>query len=430
MTILLPYNECPQSPIRTLKGESIRSLRGLLQRSLSSSSLRSIPTLPSMDDDDNGNNNKNEGPENVKGEDGDETKQQQQSKSVSIDDNNSNSIALKVISGGRPADEVRARFIQNLGIQKQQQPQQKQQHQQRHQVDPSTSTNTSHTTSNPTTATTSTATTFQPWDESYNGQLRQDDNKSISHYPFSSKKSKQCCMLKDNRKLQYNEITTIHPIPSHKVYSNRIKSTIWTGAIELGENVARNSLEYSYENWNFDNVLDEDTGLVYYHGEYIHPCHFEGYDESYYYDKDGTADDHKESKDDDIDPIDNDGLNCATPRLERSPTVMAFTDISITTSAEEEKNNESSLLLPASSPPLAAEATSLQSQQRQQQHEGESKEVDKVGEGEEEDVIMQKQSSSSKTDSSSSQQLLTSDEIWKQTCERLGIQPAEYYHTI
>ena len=425
MTILLPYNECPQSPIRTLKGESIRSLRGLLQRSLSSSSLRSIPTLPSMDDDDNGNNNKNEGPENVKGEDGDETKQQQQSKSVSIDDNNSNSIALKAISGGRPADEVRARFIHNLGIQKQQQPPQQQQ-QQRQRLDPPSKSSSSHSISNPT-ATTSTATTFQPWDESYEGQLRQDDNKSISHYPFSSKKSKQCCMLKDNRKLQYNEITTIHPIPSHKVYSNRIKSTIWTGAIELGENVARNSLEFSYENWNFDNVLDEDTGLVFYHGEYIHPCHFEGYDESYYYDKDGTTDDHKESKDDDDnDPIVNDGINSgSTPRLERSPTVMAFTDIGITTSVEEEKNNELSLSLPSSSPPppAAAEAaTSLQSQQRQQQqHEGESKEVD---------VIIQKQSSSSKTDSSSSQQLLTSDEIWKQTCERLGIQPAEYYHTI
>ena len=125
-------------------------------------------------------------------------------------------------------------------------------------------------------------------------------------------------MIRSNRRrrLQFDPAVRVHPIPSHGVYSQRVRHTIWTGADELAENVARNSLEFSYEDWDSQKVLDEDTGLVYHQGgEWIHPVHFDLHPPT--------------APEDDDEPV-----------------------------------------------------------------------------------------------------LSSSDEIWKQTCERLGIQPAEYYHSI
>jgi len=134
----------------------------------------------------------------------------------------------------------------------------------------------------------------------------------------------------------------VRPIPSHKVYSDRIKSTVWSSAWELEENVARNSLEFSFENWDPDQVLDEDTGLLYYRGELIHPIHF------------GQ---------------------------------------------------------------MPAEA-----EQQQQQDEAAAEMEAEAAANKEET----KGGGEASTSSSTSEE----DEIWKQTCERLGILPAEYYHSL
>ena len=70
-------------------------------------------------------------------------------------------------------------------------------------------------------------------------------------------------------------VTTVkaHPIPSHTVYSKRMKQTIWSSAQELEENVARNCYEFEAENWNFDDVAD-DEDMIWYHGQWVHPVHF------------------------------------------------------------------------------------------------------------------------------------------------------------
>jgi len=80
------------------------------------------------------------------------------------------------------------------------------------------------------------------------------------------------------RRLQFDPTVRVHPIPSHVVYSQRVRHTIWTGADELAENVARNSLEFSYEDWDSQKVVDEDyAGCLVYDqgGQWIHPVHFE-----------------------------------------------------------------------------------------------------------------------------------------------------------
>ena len=75
------------------------------------------------------------------------------------------------------------------------------------------------------------------------------------------------------RRVHFQATVKAHPIPSHSVYSKRMKQTIWSSAQELEENVARNCYEFEAENWNFDNVVDEDD-MIWYHGQWVHPVHF------------------------------------------------------------------------------------------------------------------------------------------------------------
>jgi hypothetical protein len=75
------------------------------------------------------------------------------------------------------------------------------------------------------------------------------------------------------RSLRFFPTVTVHPIPLHSAYSSRIRNTVWTSAAEMQENVARNCLEFSAENWDWNQVL-EDQDMVMYHGEKVHPVHF------------------------------------------------------------------------------------------------------------------------------------------------------------
>lgn len=75
------------------------------------------------------------------------------------------------------------------------------------------------------------------------------------------------------KRVHFHATVKAHSIPSHTVYSKRMKSTIWSSAQELEENVARNCYEFEAENWNFEDVVDEDD-MIWYHGQWVHPVHF------------------------------------------------------------------------------------------------------------------------------------------------------------
>ena len=312
MTAFSP-DEPPESPSRrcsrTLKCESIRSLRGLLQASLSSVSLvggedekRQLLLEEAASHDDSSEDragdeatlllevNVNEA-ESIK-------KKPMAVKSASV-------TATKVQLSRRAADEMRFRLLQNLGIDKQKQQQQQQQLQQQVSVNsnavigtplPSSSGNNS-----------------EPWGPSYTVSLNDascaGDTSSAASTASTTTESASAVKTADNvnssvgninnnnnndppltTKLRFLPTVTVHPIPSCKVYSSRIRDTIWTGSYELHENVARNSLEFSYEDWDPNHVLDEDTGLIYVHhhagksnnnnnntnrgGEWVHPVHY------------------------------------------------------------------------------------------------------------------------------------------------------------
>jgi hypothetical protein len=76
-----------------------------------------------------------------------------------------------------------------------------------------------------------------------------------------------------DRAVSFASSVTVHPIPKHSAYSNRVRETIWTNPMEMQESAARNCLEFAAENWDWRQVA-EDHDMVRYHGEKIHPIHF------------------------------------------------------------------------------------------------------------------------------------------------------------
>jgi hypothetical protein len=75
------------------------------------------------------------------------------------------------------------------------------------------------------------------------------------------------------RAVSFHSAVTVHPIPKHTAYSNRIRATIWTNPMEMQESAARNCFEFAAENWDWRQVA-EDQDMVHYQGERIHPIHF------------------------------------------------------------------------------------------------------------------------------------------------------------
>lgn len=74
------------------------------------------------------------------------------------------------------------------------------------------------------------------------------------------------------RRIVFNPEVKVQPIPSHADFSGRIRRVMWTDAVEMDENTARNCLEFTAEGWDWRNVLvDEDMIVI--NGEKIHPVH-------------------------------------------------------------------------------------------------------------------------------------------------------------
>lgn len=89
----------------------------------------------------------------------------------------------------------------------------------------------------------------------------------------SNRLPKQDRTTNGKRRIAFNPEVKVQPIPSHTDFSGRIRRVMWTNAVEMDENAARNCLEYTAEGWDWRNVVDDEDMIVI-NGEKIHPVHF------------------------------------------------------------------------------------------------------------------------------------------------------------
>ena len=96
-------------------------------------------------------------------------------------------------------------------------------------------------------------------------------------YGVADKNRLQDQTVNAKRRIVFNPEVKVQSIPSHTEFSDRIRRVLWTDAVEMDENAARNCLEYTAEGWDWRNVLvDEDMIVI--NGEKIHPVHFADYE--------------------------------------------------------------------------------------------------------------------------------------------------------
>ena len=81
---------------------------------------------------------------------------------------------------------------------------------------------------------------------------------------------------KPSRGITFNDEVTVVPIPERSEYSKRIRERIWVDAGELQSLVARNTVEFAAEGWDWKNALeDEEMYVCALSGEKVHPVHCE-----------------------------------------------------------------------------------------------------------------------------------------------------------
>jgi len=72
--------------------------------------------------------------------------------------------------------------------------------------------------------------------------------------------------------VQFNNDVMVKQIASHKVYSNRIKNTMWNDSQTIQENATRNQIEYEAEDRKWEAVIEDDEMYVNAKtGELVHP---------------------------------------------------------------------------------------------------------------------------------------------------------------
>eukprot|EP00571_Detonula_confervacea_P002602 CAMPEP_0172320698 /NCGR_PEP_ID=MMETSP1058-20130122/41184_1 /TAXON_ID=83371 /ORGANISM="Detonula confervacea, Strain CCMP 353" /LENGTH=221 /DNA_ID=CAMNT_0013036015 /DNA_START=194 /DNA_END=859 /DNA_ORIENTATION=+ len=93
------------------------------------------------------------------------------------------------------------------------------------------------------------------------------DDKSSSAVSGKATKKKQ---------VNFQESVIVAPIPMRGEYSDRIRSKLWSDAVEIHENIERNLVEFAAENRDWRRACLEDKmytcGIT---GELIHPVHVE-----------------------------------------------------------------------------------------------------------------------------------------------------------
>jgi len=74
------------------------------------------------------------------------------------------------------------------------------------------------------------------------------------------------------KSVTFENFVTVHLIPTRADYPEGIARNIWTNREEMRQNAYRNTLEFSFEQFDWTQVFEEKD-MVWIAGELIHPAH-------------------------------------------------------------------------------------------------------------------------------------------------------------
>mmetsp|Transcript_7692 Transcript_7692/g.10493 ORF Transcript_7692/g.10493 Transcript_7692/m.10493 type:complete len:206 (-) Transcript_7692:364-981(-) len=80
---------------------------------------------------------------------------------------------------------------------------------------------------------------------------------------------------KKKKNISFHNTVDVVPIPMRTEYSDRVRTRLWSNAVEIHENAARNQVEFAAEGWDWRTVTEDDKMYVCcISGELIHPVHY------------------------------------------------------------------------------------------------------------------------------------------------------------
>lgn len=86
--------------------------------------------------------------------------------------------------------------------------------------------------------------------------------------------TKQANNEQKKKSIQFAPSVSVVQIPMRTEYSSRIATRLWSSRTEIRDNANRNVIEFSAENWDWRNVVEDDGMFVCtVSGELIHPVH-------------------------------------------------------------------------------------------------------------------------------------------------------------
>lgn len=89
----------------------------------------------------------------------------------------------------------------------------------------------------------------------------------------STRRILQSHFPKREYKIRFTDCVDVVEIPHRHTYSVEEHQLMWTGSEQLQKNAERNSVEYEYERWNMESVIEENEFVISGDGQLIHPVH-------------------------------------------------------------------------------------------------------------------------------------------------------------
>jgi len=113
-------------------------------------------------------------------------------------------------------------------------------------------------------------------DEVNNSNLNGSSNNTLKRRKTTPNPDSSAAAKPPRKRCMFNESVEVIPIPMRSEYSHRVRSRLWSGAMEIQEMAARNTVEFASEGWDWRNCIqDESMYICRATGELIHPVHYE-----------------------------------------------------------------------------------------------------------------------------------------------------------